>query len=105
MLWNADVGRWGPRPKYSLRLEAAQVLEDPNADDDDYSPQVGSGGATSSRPRRRVADMTYYDALGLKPESTMSEVRRAYYRQSLKWHPDKATGDRSAAKEKFQVIS
>lgn len=108
MLWNAEIGSWGPRPQYSLKLEATHVLEGPNADDgddDDFAPTVGSGNAMSSKPRRRVADMTYYDALEIRPEATMSEVRRAYYKQSKKWHPDKASGDRKAAKEKFQTIS
>ena len=33
--------------------------------------------------------LTHYEILGLKPTATSEEIKRAYRRQALHWHPDK----------------
>jgi curved DNA-binding protein CbpA len=33
-------------------------------------------------------DRDYYAILGLHPEATEEEIRRAYRRLALEWHPD-----------------
>ena len=43
-----------------------------------------------------------YEVLGINKEATEAEVRRSYYKVSLKVHPDRAPED-SLATEKFQV--
>jgi len=44
-----------------------------------------------------------YEVLGIKKESAEAEIRRAYYKVSLKVHPDRAPDDELAT-EKFQVL-
>ncbi|CAN9499657.1 unnamed protein product [Ophioblennius macclurei] len=44
-----------------------------------------------------------YGVLGLKKEASEAEIRRSYYKVSLKVHPDRAPDDPQAT-EKFQVL-
>jgi curved DNA-binding protein CbpA len=46
----------------------------------------------------------YYAILGLQPGATGEEVRKAYRRLALEWHPDRRPGDGAAA-ERFKEIS
>lgn len=48
-----------------------------------------------------VADTKLYDLLGVSPQASDQEIKKAYRKQALKYHPDKPTGDT----EKFKQIS
>jgi curved DNA-binding protein CbpA len=54
--------------------------------------------------RRPRFDKDYYRIMGLHPEATEDEIRRAYRRLALEWHPDRRQGDAKAT-EKFKEIS
>ena len=43
-----------------------------------------------------------YEVLGIKKEASEAEIRRSYYKVSLRVHPDRAPED-PLATEKFQV--
>ena len=45
-----------------------------------------------------------YEELEITKESTPEEIKKAYKKLAMKWHPDKNSGDPSAT-EKFQRIS
>jgi curved DNA-binding protein CbpA len=47
---------------------------------------------------------TYYDVLGVSPTSTSEEIKKAYRRQALRWHPDKNQGSRES-EEQFKRIA
>jgi DnaJ-class molecular chaperone len=49
-------------------------------------------------------DKDYYAILGVGRQATEDEIRSAYRRQALTWHPDRRPGDASAA-ERFKEIS
>lgn len=50
-----------------------------------------------------VKDTILYDRLGVSSNANEKELKKAYHKLSMKWHPDKNNSD--GAKEKFQEIS
>jgi curved DNA-binding protein CbpA len=53
---------------------------------------------------RDVKDTELYDVLGVKPNATQSEIKKAYYKVARLTHPDKVGKDDPNAKEKFQKV-
>ena len=51
-----------------------------------------------------VAETKLYDSLGIKPEASQEEIKKAYRKAALKWHPDK-NKDKPEAGEKFKEVS
>ena len=50
-----------------------------------------------------VKDTILYDRLGVKPGCSDSDIKKGYFKQSKKWHPDK--NNSKEATEKFQEIA
>jgi len=47
----------------------------------------------------------YYEVLGLTKTATEAEIKSAYRKLALKWHPDKNQSNKAEAEEKFKEIN
>ena len=61
-------------------------------------------GRSSRNPPRRSLAPDYYQTLGVDRGSTEVEIKAAYRKLALRWHPDRNPGDK-AAEERFKELS
>ena len=50
-------------------------------------------------------DTAYYDVLSLAKTASADDIKKAYRKEALRWHPDKNPNDKDAATKKFKEIS
>lgn len=47
----------------------------------------------------------YYDLLGVDKGASADEIKKAYRKQALEWHPDKHSDNKEAAEKRFKEIN
>ena len=58
---------------------------------------------TPARPE--LVHRDYYEILGIEPSATDAEIRSAYRRLVLKWHPARHTTSREEKARRFKEVS
>lgn len=59
----------------------------------------------------KIKDMSYYDLLGVRGDATDIDLKKAYRKAAIRWHPDKNPGNEEAQKkfvaigEAYQILS
>ena len=76
-----------------------KTSEDEN--DENHKTETAAEGEEKVTSKK-VKETEYYDVLGVAPDAEESKIKRAYYIQARKWHPDKNPSEE--AKAKFQTI-
>lgn len=83
--------------------EDESTLKDVPDDDSDVLKASEEEAATEvDNTSSVVKEVEYYDALGVETHADEKKIKRAYFVNARKWHPDR--NDSSEAKEKFQAI-
>lgn len=51
------------------------------------------------------AKTDYYDILGVSKSASADEIKKAYRKQALEWHPDRHKDEKEAAEKRFKEIN
>jgi len=52
-----------------------------------------------------AAKSDYYDILGVNKNASADEIKKAYRKQALQWHPDRHKDDKAEAEKRFKEIN
>ena len=101
MQWDNDKREW---IFYYLNKEKEEVQDLEAALKAEKAGTTASGDAAKTDiNEKKVKDREFYDLLGVSTNASASDIKKAYYKEARKCHPDKCLDDPEAA-TKFQVL-
>ena len=66
---------------------------------------TASGGAESETVEKNENQEDFYAVLGVQQSATVDEIKAAYKKLAIKWHPDKNRHQEELASAKFKEVS
>ncbi|KAL7433568.1 hypothetical protein ACHAXM_004167 [Skeletonema potamos] len=101
MVWDNDKREW---IHYYLNKDKEEV-EKRETELKSGGRKTASGGTVGATGinEKKVKDREYYDLMGVPTDASAGEIKKAYYKEARKCHPDKCQGDPEAA-AKFQAL-
>jgi len=101
MQWDQEKREW---IFYYLNKEKEEVEELEAALQAAKAGTTASGNpAQTDLNEKKVKDREFYDLLGCPTNATAGQIKKAYYKEARRCHPDKCQDDPEAA-EKFQAL-
>ncbi|KAL7540202.1 hypothetical protein ACHAXR_012865 [Thalassiosira sp. AJA248-18] len=101
MQWDQEKREW---IFYYLNKDKAEVEELEAALKAEKAGTTASGDAAKmDLNEKKVKDREFYDLLGVSTNASAGDIKKAYYKEARKCHPDKCIGDPEAA-AKFQAL-
>lgn len=102
MQWDSERREW---VFYRLEEERSEVerLERDMAEDKNDNNTNNNNTNALGMNEKKVKDRTYYNLLDVSTNASASDIKKAYYKEARKCHPDKCPDDPEAA-AKFQTL-
>ncbi|KAJ3085426.1 hypothetical protein HK102_014174 [Quaeritorhiza haematococci] len=77
----------------------------PNKHPENVNGESTTNGTKSTTTASSDTPLTHYQVLGVSQEATIEEVKKAYKREALKWHPDKNLDRKEEAEKRFREVA
>ena len=87
------------------RFEEAMVEYRAVLEADQHSKEAREGLQQAERLYKRSKEIDYYKLLNVSRSASAREIKRAYHKLAVEWHPDKNPDDREAAEIKFKAVA
>ena len=86
------------------RMELLQASSSGGAATNATNPATTTRDSSSPTATAAVRNMDYYDLLGVPVESSQDQIKKAYYRLAMKFHPDRYQGDPARLSEHEEKV-
>jgi tetratricopeptide (TPR) repeat protein len=106
-----DGGSMGSKLLYAeallLNEQYEEAMKEYKAvlEQDEHSKEARQGHERAEKLYKRSKEIDYYKLLNVSRSATSREIKRAYHKLAVEYHPDKNPDDREEAEIKFKAVA